>query len=148
MPRVNASSEGLRVNGLNELNRALKAIGGRELQGELKKAGLTVANVVADDAVSNAYSLGGVAAHVAPSIKAAARFTGAGVSLGGSSHPAAAGAEFGGQGRPTTQQFAPWRGSGSSAGYFVYPAIRSNSDRIADEYLEAVVDLARKYDLI
>lgn len=148
MGRINSSDQGVRVEGLNELNRALKAIGGRELQNELKAAGKTVADAVASDARSNAYSLGGVAALVAPSIASSARFTGAGVSLGGASHPAAAGAEFGGGGRPTTQQFAPWRGSGSDAGYFVYPAIRSNSDRIADEYLGAVEDLARKYDLI
>jgi hypothetical protein len=146
MPRVRASGTvGVQVQGLNELNRALRALGGRELQGEIRAAGKDVATEVSSDARGKAYSLGGVAAHVAPSIAASAGVTSAGVSLGGASFPAAMGAEFGGQGRPTTQQFKPWRGSGSGAGYFVYPAIRDNADMIAERYGDALDKIVRKY---
>lgn len=138
------SGAGVRVDGLAELNRTLRALGGREFQAELREAGRTVAKDVAQDAVGKAHSLGGVAAHVAPSISASAGFTSAGVSFGGPSHPAAMGAEFGGQGRPTTQQFQPFRGH---EGYFIYPAIRDNADHIEATYLKAVDDILKRHDL-
>lgn len=138
------SGAGVRVDGLAELNRTLRALGGREFQAELREAGRTVAKDVAQDAVGKAHSLGGVAAHVAPSISASAGFTSAGVSFGGASHPAAMGAEFGGQGRPTTQQFQPFRGH---EGYFIYPAIRDNADHIEATYLKAVDDILKRHDL-
>ena len=56
----------------------------------------------------------------------------------------AAGAEFGGQGRPTTQQFRPHLGR---QGYFLYPTIRDNQDRIEDEYLSKVDDLIKRAGL-
>lgn len=143
--RINATDQGVRVEGLNELNRALRQMGGPELQKELKEAGKTVAEKVASDARTNAMSLGGVAAKVAPSIKASARNTGAGVRFGGAKYPFAGGAEFGSL---QFKQFKPWRGNTSDAGYFLYPSIRSNSDTIADEYLSAVEDLARRNGLL
>lgn len=149
MPRIRTSGENVRldVEGLNELNRALRALGGREFQTQLRDASKEVATEVASDAKAKAYSLGGVAAHVAPSIAASAGYTSAGVALGGASHPAAMGAEFGGGARPTTRQFKPWRGSGSNAGYFVYPAIRDNADMIGDRYLSAVDAILRRHDM-
>ena len=138
------SGAGVRVDGLAELNRTLRALGGREFQAELRDAGRTVAKDVAQDAVGKAHSLGGVAAHVAPSISASAGFTSAGVSFGGASAPAAMGAEFGGRGRPTTQQFQPFRGH---EGYFIYPAIRDNADHIEATYLKAVDDILKRHDL-
>jgi hypothetical protein len=36
------------------------------------------------------------------------------------------------------KQFKPWRGSSPSAGYFVYPAIRQDADRIVTEFSDAV----------
>lgn len=143
--RINATDQGVRVQGLNELNRALREMGGPELQKELKAAGKQVAEKVAGDARTNAMSIGGVAAKVAPSIKASARNTGAGVSFGGSKYPFAGGAEFG---SIQYKQFQPWRGNTSQAGYFLYPAIRENSDQIADEYLSALEDLARRNGLL
>lgn len=138
------SSAGVRVEGLAEVNRALRALGGREFQAELRTAGKEIATEVAGDAQSKAYSLGGVAAHVAPSISASAGFTSAGVSFGGGAHPAAMGAEFGGQGRPTTQQFQPHRGT---TGYFVYPSIRDNGEFIESAYLDAVDVILKRHDL-
>ena len=143
MPKVK-SGAGVRVEGLDELNRTLRALGGREFQAELRAAGKEIATEVASDATGKAYSLGGVAAHVAPSISASAGFTSAGVSFGGAAHPAAMGAEFGGQGRPTTQQFKPFRGH---EGYFVYPAIRDNSEEIERTYLAAVDNILKRHGL-
>lgn len=45
------------------------------------------------------------------------------------------GAEFGGQGRSTTQQFKPHRGK---HGYFFWPTIRRDEEKIARQWLEAV----------
>lgn len=133
----------MQVEGLNELNRALKALG-PELQKELKQTNLDVAQLVADDARGIAHSLGGVAAHVAPSIQAKGYTTSAGVGFGGPGYPMAGGAEFG---SIRFKQFKPWRGNGADAGYFVYPAIRQDADRITTEYTEAIDDLMRKVGL-
>jgi hypothetical protein len=86
-------------------------------------------------------SLGGVAAHVAPSIKGGGGTTWAGIKFG-SGHPEAGGAEFGAL---RFKQFKPWLGNGPGAGYFIYPTIRADADRIADEYEGAMDDLIRKY---
>lgn len=141
--RQNASDQGLRVHGLNELNKSLREMG-KEFQKELTQANKGVAGFVADDAKAAAYSLGGVAAHVAPSIKAAGGTTWAGVSIGGAAHPEASGAEFGSM---RFKQFKPWRGNGSDAGYFLYPAIRQDADRIETEYTEALDRLMRRNGL-
>ena len=137
---------GINIEGLEELSRALKELDS-DLPKELRKANKEVATFVASDARSAASGLGGVAAKAAPSVKPSAGATYAGVALGGGAYPFAAGAEFGGQGRPTTMQFQPWRGSGPGAGYFLYPTITRNSDRIEDEYGTALDDLIRKAGL-
>lgn len=145
MPKIRASGTvGVKVTGLNELNRALRDMGGREFQKELKEAGMAVASSVAADAKGHAMSLGGVAAKTAPSIRAAAGFTSAGVGFGGSGYPFAMGAEFG---SVRFKQFKPWRGSGSDAGYFVFQSIRDNADNIGEEYLAVVDDVLRKHGL-
>lgn len=143
MARVK-SSAGVRITGLDEVNKALRALGGREFQVELRDAGKEVATEVAGDAKGKAFSLGGVAAHAAPSISASAGFKSAGVSFGGAAHPEAMGAEFGGRGRPTTQQFQPHRGT---EGYFVWPAIRDNGEYIETTYLAAVDVILKRHDL-
>jgi hypothetical protein len=141
--RLNAKSDGVNVEGLAELRRALKAVSA-EAPKELAAAGKEVAGFVADDARGLASGLGGVAAKVAPSIAAGGGARGGSVNFGGASYPMAAGAEFGGQGRPTTQQFKPHLGR---TGYFVYPTIRSDAERIESEFGDAIHDLMRKYDL-
>jgi hypothetical protein len=83
-----------------------------------------------------------VAAKTAPSVKASAGQVLAGVSFGGPEAPWGPGAEFGGQGRPTTQQFQPHLGR---QGYFVYPTIRENSEDIENRWLEAADDLIKKH---
>lgn len=144
MAKLNAKSDGVNVEGLAELRRALKAISATAPK-ELSAAGKEVAQFVAADAQSAAQGLGGVAAKVAPSIRAAAAAGGGAIALGGSAYPMAAGAEFGGRGRPTTQQFQPHLGR---TGYFVYPTIRRDADRIESEFSDALDDLMRKYDLL
>lgn len=133
----------LSVDGLTELRRDLKALG-KDLPKELRKANKSVADYVADLSASAAYSLGGVAAHVAPSIKASAGQISAGVTFGGSAYPMAGGAEFGSQ---RYKQFKPWRGNGSDAGYFVYPTIRDNAERIESHYTDVIDDLLERVGL-
>lgn len=45
------------------------------------------------------------------------------------------GAEFGGQGRPTTMQFPPYQGK---RGYWFYPTARENADRFNQQWADAV----------
>lgn len=143
MAKINARSQGVNVRGLAELNRTLKQLG-PAVQAELKAANVEVGEMVANDARSIAYSLGGVAAKTAPSIGATRTQAGGGVSFGGAAYPFAGGAEFGAYRYP---QFKPWRGNGPEAGYFVYPAIRQDADEIADTYMDRLDDLMRKHDL-
>lgn len=125
----------IRVEGLRQLNAALKAIG-PDARKELKEASKSAADMVATDARGIAQGLGGVARHVAPSIKPVASVAGsAAVSIGGSGYEMAGGAEFGSL---RFKQFQPWRGNGSDAGYFLYPAIRQDVDRIVTEFTDAV----------
>lgn len=141
MPRAQKIKTGtVQVDGLPELSKALKAIG-PDAQKELKVAAKKVATFVASDARSAASSLGGVAAKTAPSIKPSGGVSGAGVSMGGPSYPFAGGAEFGSYKYP---QFKPWRGNQSDAGYFLYPAIRQDADRIETEFTAAIDDIIKR----
>ena len=111
---------------------------GRDIHREIAEADRRVASQTAEDAISAANSLGGVAAHVAPSIDA----SGADVTLGGSAWPMAAGAEFG---RDAFAQFDAWRGSGETAGYFLVPSIkRGEADRLR-EYESAAEAAGRDF---
>lgn len=135
---------GIEVHGLAELNKSLKDMGD-EFKGEMRKTNKVVADFVADGSRSAASGLGSTAAHVAPFIKASAGAVSAAVTL---NHPAGAGAEFGGQGRPSTMQFEPHRGSGPDAGYFVYPTIRRDLDEIESKYEEGMDKLLKKVGLL
>lgn len=137
------SSGAVNVEGLAELSKALKKLeGGKELSRELRIANKEAATFVKNKATARGQSLGSTAAMIAPTLKASAGATSAGVSLG--SHPAAAGAEFGGRGRATTQQFQPHKGT---TGYFVYPTIRDSAEEIVKPYEEAIDRLVRKAGL-
>lgn len=134
MPSNRIRTGAVQIDGLRELNAALRAIG-PDAQKELREASKEVAEMVADDARAAAYSIGGVAAHVAPSLRAVAGVKSAGVSFGGARYPMAGGAEFGSY---KYKQFKPWRGNGSDAGYFLYPSIRRDADRITTTYTDAL----------
>lgn len=128
-----------RFHGLDEVRHDLRELA-HDLPDALRKADQDAAEETAERARSAAYSLGGVAAHVAPSLKAAGRE----VSLGGSGYDMAAGAEFGSR---RYRQFKPWRGSGDSGGYFLYPTISRDADRIEGTYADALDDLLRRNGL-
>ena len=137
------SGDTIRVEGLPELQRGLKQLEGMER--ELSKTNKSVAKLVAENAQAAAYSLGSTPAHVAPSLKATARATYAAVTLGGGQYKMAAGAEFGSD---RYAQFKPWRGTGEGAGYFLWPTIRRDEDRIVTEYEHGIDDLLRRADLV
>lgn len=129
MPKIRTGT--VKVDGLTELNRALKALG-PDAQKELKEASKSVAGFVAADARSGAYSLGGVAAHVAPSISAVGGVSGAGVAFGGARYPMAGGAAWG------SIRFKQFKAFRRGVGYFPYPQIVDNAERIEDEFVDAV----------
>lgn len=132
-------SRAIRVEGLADFQRELKALDSK-LPRELAKANKDAAELVASHARSRASGLGSVAAKAAPSIKAAAEQRRSKVTLGGPQYPYALGAEFGGQGRPTTMQFQPHRGR---EGYFLYPTIRDDRDEFMDAYERAIDQVMR-----
>jgi hypothetical protein len=136
-------------NNVKGLNRALMKLP-RLAAAELRDASVEIARTVADDARGRAVRVGGVATYVAPTIKATrdrvpvvkmgstARLPATNRSRSGSRQTVGDviwGAEFGGRGRPTTQQFQPHRGT---QGYFLWPAVRDNSDDIQRLYSEAL----------
>lgn len=144
MPRYTAN-ESLRIVGLAEFQRELKHVS-KELGGDLRKANLAAAEVVASSARSRATSQGGVAAKSAPSVKAAAEQRRAKVAIGGAKYPFALGAEFGAKRYP---QFKPWRGNQwqpdvAGVGYFLHPAIRETRDAFMDAYERAIDQLMRR----
>lgn len=128
-------SQAITVQGLAEFQRELRQI---DLASDLRDANREAAETVASAARARASSLGGVAAKTAPSIKAAAEQRRAKVDLGGSRYPFALGAEFGGQGRPSTMQFKPHLGR---TGYALYPAIRDTREQFIDAYDRALGQL-------
>lgn len=134
------------VQGLTEAVRALTSLDDI-LAHQLLDADRAAVDLVAADARSQGASLGGVAAKAAPSVRADLAGGLAVVGFGGPGYEFAAGAEFGGRGRPTTQQFQPWRGPADTGGYFVYPTIRADADRIDSVYGDAADAAIRKADL-
>lgn len=130
----------IRVTGLAELRAALERIR-PEVAPEVKQANREAAERIRALAKSKASSLGGVAAKSAVSLVAAYGANWAGITIDGYSYPYALGAEFGGRGRPTTQQFKPWLGT---TGYFLYPTIREHAEDILEPYENALERLIRK----
>lgn len=135
--------EGVRIHGLNETIAALKALENKSEAG-IRVANKEAASSVTSHAQAAAAGLGGVAAHSAPALRASAGVKSAGVALDGNAYPMALGAEFGGQGRPTTQQFKPWLGN---TGYFLFPTIRRDRDEIDATYREALDRIIREAGL-
>lgn len=134
---------GIRVQGLGEFRRDLKAMGPGMEKG-VKDANVELSVKATTKARARAQALGSTAAHVAGTIRPIKRLRAAGVSLGNAAHPEALGAEFGSF---QYRQFQPWRGNGMGAGYFLYPTIRSMEREVKDTYLNLVIDkvAARAY---
>ena len=132
------------VQGLDELRRELKKL---DLTDDLKQANYDAAELVVRSAQSRASSK--LERKAARSLKPSRAAAKAVVTGGGAKAPFFGGAEFGAQqNRKRTSpsgrtflghnQFQPWRGSGSTAGYFLYPAIRAETARIVEIYGDAI----------
>lgn len=132
--------EQVRIEGFKDLKRELRDIDKR-LPRELGKASKEASDLIARKAKSKAKSLGGVAAHAAPSIKAVAAQMAAKITIGGPKNPEGLGAEFGGRGRPTTQQFEPHLGT---KGYALFPTIRATREEFIDVFEARVDDVMRR----
>lgn len=142
----------VRVTGMKELRAALKRMGDAEKQTELKQANYDVAQLVVTEGRQAASGVSAMAASAAKTLRAGRATARATVTLGRPNVPYALGAEFGAArnqrrfnvgGSPPRHgrgwnQFMGWRGSGGDAGYFMYPAIRANEDRIVDMYGDAM----------
>jgi len=143
----------VQVEGLAALGKALKNLDPDKAK-ELRQANKDAASIASTAAKAKALSIGGSAAKGVPSIRASAGLKSASVGFGGAKAPWMGGAEFGAaQDRQRTRssgsyigykQFPPHRGSGRTAGYFVYPAIRDNENRIVEQYNQALDSLIRK----
>lgn len=137
-----AEQRGVKVDGLDQLEADLRRAAA-QLPDDVKKANQGLARDVAKGARARAKSLGGVAGHSASGVGAAGGAQSAAVMLKATSVPTILGAEFGGQGRPTTMQFDPWLGSGETAGYFLYPTIRESvTDKALEERYGPIIDRA------
>lgn len=143
----------IEVEGLGQYRRDLRQVS-TEFPRELRKLNKSAAELIVDEARGRAQSIGGVAAHVAPSLKAQAQGTSAAVKLGGNRYPMAGGAEFG-AGRNTNRQtrrgpvrgwnqFDSWTGNSSDAGYFLYPSIRARQDDVIELYAEGLEQIAER----
>jgi HK97 gp10 family phage protein len=122
---------GIKVEGLSQLNRALKAIDAMDERKELRVALKAAAEVVAQDAQRRTPVRSGRARG---SIRAGVTTKGAYVAGGKKSVPYYGWLDFGSRsprsGNP--RSVGPWRGSGTGPkeGRFIYPALRSKYDEV------------------
>lgn len=139
----------IEVKGLKEFRTAVKQLENRkDVEDQLKQAHVQAARSVLSAATGHAATplqrkaLGAMSA--SPSQRGAAVRLG---KLGG-------GAEFGaahnlprrmanGRTRRGWNQFPPWRGSGDEAGYFIWPTIRAETDRLLEVYMEALMRIIK-----
>ena len=135
--------DAVEYDGFDEARRALKRLEDVERTRQYKVANREIANdVVIPAARANASTK--MERRAASTLAA----TGDGAVRLGKGFPGALGAEFGadrnqrrlgrphGKTVPVTgwQQFKPWRGSDNGAGYFLWPAIREQTDEIVNRY--------------
>jgi hypothetical protein len=124
------AATGVYVEGLNDLRRELEAL---DLTKDLAAVNVRVAEHVITAARSRASTR--LERKAAGTLLAAQSGVAARIRLGGERAPYAAGAEFGAKQFP---QFEPWRGNGDTAGYFLYPAIRGETEAIIEMYGEEI----------
>lgn len=137
------------------LNKALARLP-KEASAQLRTASKDIAGDIADEAADRARGQGGLAALVAPTIRATRDrvpkvLMGSARKLpeegsdwthgrGGSRQTIGDviwGAEFGGGARASTVQFLPHKGR---SGYFLWPTVRDRSDETQARYSEALMD--------
>jgi hypothetical protein len=151
MPQV---YHGIQVRGIKDLQKALRQIN-EDLPKELATANQHVAQHVVTKARARAAGLGRMEARAAESLAAARQQRIAAIRYGGARYPMAMGAEFGAAQNTLRQtargvmrgwnQFRPWRGSDSNAGYILFPTLRAESDQIVDLYGDVLGQLTRKH---
>lgn len=139
--------------GIDETRAALKDLGDVEATKEFKAAGRKVAqDIVVKGAQERASTP--LEQRAAETLRASMIATGGAVRFG-AGFPAAFGAEFGAfrnqnrtgpSGRNYTglNQFQPWRGSSGGAGYFLWPTIRDEAERIVETYATELGPLWRR----
>ena len=133
----------VRIEGLKEVNRALKDMG-NGLDREFKVEAKGVAEIVAREARSNVPTVSGKAKG---SIRAGAESKGAYVAGGKKSVPYYSWLDFGSRkplsGRP--RSVGPWKGSGKGPdkGRFIYPALTANRGEV-EKRTKRAVKVAKK----
>jgi hypothetical protein len=144
---------GVKVAGLRELRKELRKLDDSGLTDELRQANIDVAEMVVRSAQGKASTR---QQRKAAGTLRPGKQAGRAVVIGGNAEvPWFGGAEFGaaqGQRRvgPSGRtfvgfnQFEPWRGNGSDAGYFLYPAIRDDTPQIIETYGDALDRITRK----
>ena len=133
----------VRVYGLAEVSKALRAVGDKDTLGQLKDANRVVSEMVVTAAQGRASTR--MEKRAAATLESA-RTLRAGVKFG-AGFAGAFGAEFGaGRNQPRRvnhfgnytgwNQFGAWTGNGAGAGNFLWPAIREEGPAIVEAYAE------------
>lgn len=147
---------GAKATGLREFRRELKALEYPALTNDLKDINFRVAEVVRQTAVGIASGQGRAIEKAAETLKSARVASKAALILGNAKTPWAAAAEFGSRHNETRNlpntggtrlgwnQFKSWRGNKFDAGYFMYPAIRADKDRIVEMFGDEIMRLASR----
>jgi hypothetical protein len=148
-----STTRAVSVEGLADFQRELRALDA-QLPRELQKTNKRAAEHMALRARGRALSLGGVAAHVAPSIKAAAQQRYAMLNVGGPKWPMAMGANFGaGHNIPRLgnrlgwNQFPEWGGNqftGGANDRFIYWTIVREQGEWTEMYGHMLDELAAR----
>lgn len=145
--RINLAVEGARPL-LSALNKMPKA-----LQMNLRVASQAIADEEADAIQAAAKTSDSMSALVAPTVRS--RKDRVPMIIGGGARkltqargkPRAYdlffGAEFGGQQRPTTQQFRPHKGK---LGYWFWPTIRRDEPQIVGHWMDAIDDVVAEWE--
>lgn len=125
------------LRGYPEFMRAISSIGK-----DLPKEMATTASDIARDWVGLAQSAASAPqqALAAQSLSYSADELGAQIT---NDSPLFFGAEFGGQGRPSTMQFPPYQGK---RGYFLFPTARANADRFNEQWMKAIDEGMKSWD--
>lgn len=130
-------SEAVRVEGIRPMLKELRAVD-KALPKEVRAVNLSIAQDLAAKTARSFAGRPGSAPKTARSVKALADQRGAYIRIGGNAYPTAMGDEFG---AVRYRQFPAWRGSGSGAGYSLYPTLRTERPRTEDRFLDAMTEI-------
>lgn len=166
IPTIRSRGESVAVVGLDDFRRQIARVlqdGGADGTALLKDANWKVAQFVVDKAQAKAATVGRMQVRAAGTLKASKAASRAQVTgVANDKVPYFFGAEFGarqnilrrerraagwaGPGRYYGfRQFLPWKKPGNGqTGYFLFPAMRENSDQIREMYGDAVDVIAKK----